>query len=190
MWICTYLCVAKHKKDRIMQRVWNLMFTSTGPIHLTILTHHRHNNIHNTIENNNTFSATHTHKQVYLFSPRQKKWHYMQQFCILLSKQYTQFKRRLCPITFYIRKKVYGANIGVGNLGLHLPPISLDSHQSQMQQDEILDWPHILIYLKDNSSFGWIRLITVDHFPIKAKWLDAPLALQVFSWSIAITPHY
>ena len=46
------------------------------------------------------------------------------------------------------------STIGVGNLGLPLSPISLDSNQSQIEQDEILDWPHILISLKDNSSFG------------------------------------
>ena len=133
----------------------------------------------------------HIHKKVYFFSPLQQKWHYMQQFCILLSKQYTQFKRRLCPITLaIIRFAEKFSTKGVRNLRLPLPPISLDSHQSQIQQDEILDWPHILISLKDNSSFGWSRLITVGYLPIKAEWTDAPLALQVFSQSIAITPHY
>ena len=162
------------------------MFTFIEPVHLAILTHHHHNNIHNNIDNNNnnTVSATHTHKKVYFFSPLQQKWHYMQQFCILLSKQYTQFKRRLCPITEKL------TTIGVGSLGLHLNSISLDSHQSQIKQDEILDWPHTLISLKDNSSYWWIRLITVGHLPIKAEWLDVPLALQVFSRSIANTPHY
>ena len=85
-------------------------------------------------------------------------------------------KRWLCSITFDSWKVC--ENIGVGNLGLHLPPFSLDSHQSQIQPDKIFDWPHILISLKDNSSFWWIRLITVGHLPIKAEWLDAPLALH------------
>ena len=62
----------------------------------------------------------------------------MQQLCILLSKQYTQFKRRLYPITFYSWKKVC-EDIGVGNLGLPLPRITLDSHQSQIEHNEILD---------------------------------------------------
>ena len=179
-----------------MQRVWNLMSTFIGPVHLAILTHHHHHNfIHNNIDNNNnnnTVSATHTQKEVYFFSLLQQKWHHVQQFRILLSKQYTQFKRRPCPLTFYSWKKVWGelSTTGVGNLGLCLPPISLDSHQSQIKQDEILDWPHILISFKDNSSFGWIRLIIVGHLPIKAEWIDASLALQVFNRSIANTPHY
>ena len=80
------------------------------------------------------------------------------------------------------------STIGFGNPGLSLPRISLDSHQSEIQQDGILDWP--LISLKDNPSFGWIRLITVSHLPIKAEWLDTPLVLQVFSQSLANTPHY
>ena len=91
-----------------MQRVWNHMFTFIGPVHLAILTHHHHN-IHNNIDNNNnnTVSATHTQKE-YFVSPLQQKWHCMHQFCILLSKQYTQFKRRLYPITIYGWKKVCG----------------------------------------------------------------------------------
>ena len=76
----------------------------------------------------------------------------------MLSKEYTQFKRRLCPITFYNWKKV----IDVGNLGIPLPPISLDSYQSQIKQDQILDWPCILISFKDNTSFGSIGLRTVQ----------------------------
>ena len=161
-----------------MQRVWNLMFTFVELVHLAILTHHHYSNIHNNIDNNNnnnTVSATHTQKEVYFFSLLQQKWHHVQQFCILLSKQYTQFKRRPCALTFY-SWKVWGelSTTGVGNLGLCLPPISLDSHQSQIKQDEILDWPHILISLKDNSSFGWKRVISVSHFSIKAEWLGAP----------------
>ena len=116
------------------------------------------------------------HKKSHFVSPLQQKWHYLQEFCILLSKQYTQFKRRLCPITFFSWKKACreAFHHWSWNFGLPLPPISLDSHQSQIKQDEILDWPHILISLKDNSSFGWIRLITVSHMPIKAEWSGAP----------------
>ena len=86
------------------------MFPFIEPVHLAILTHHNHKNIHNNTDNNNnnTVSATYIHKKVYFFSPLQQKWHYMQQFYILLSKQYTQFKRRLCAITFYNWKKVSG----------------------------------------------------------------------------------
>ena len=135
---------------------------------------------------------THTQKKVYLFSPLQQKCYYMQQFCILVSKQYTQFKRWLCAITFYswngYPEKF--STISVVNLRLPLSSISLDSHQSQIQQDETLDWPHIFISLKDNLSFWWIRLITIGHLPIKAEWLDAPFVLQVFSRSIANTPYY
>ena len=31
-------------------------------------------------------------------------------------------------------------------------PICLDLHQTQKQQDEILDWTHVLISLKENLS--------------------------------------
>ena len=52
-----------------MQRLRNLMFTFTGPVHLAILTHHHHNSIHNKIDNNNnTVSVTYTHKKS-IFSP-------------------------------------------------------------------------------------------------------------------------
>ena len=40
------------------------------------------------------------------------------------------------------------------NLELPLPSNSLDSHQTKKQQDEILDWPHVSISLKENSSTG------------------------------------
>ena len=37
VWICTKLFVAKQdKKDRIMQRVWNLMFTFIGPVQFSL----------------------------------------------------------------------------------------------------------------------------------------------------------
>ena len=38
------------------------------------------------------------------------------------------------------------------NLELILRPNSPDSHQTQIQEYEILDWPHVLISLKENSS--------------------------------------
>ena len=49
------------------------------------------------------------------------------------------------------------------NLGLPLPPISFDWQQTQGQQDEILDWLHVLISLNENSSTGWIRLKRVNN---------------------------
>ena len=50
------------------------------------------------------------------------------------------------------------------NLGLLLPINYLDLHHTQIHQDEILDWPHVLISLKENSSNGngWIRLKTCE----------------------------
>ena len=44
--------------------------------------------------------------------------------------------------------------IGVtqGNLKLLLRSNSPDSHQKQIQEGEILDWPHALISLMENSS--------------------------------------
>ena len=118
------------------------MFAITEPFHLVFSTHHHQNITHNNTDNNktdNTVSAT--HKKVYFFSPLQQKWHYMQQFCILLCEQFTQFKRRLCPTIFYRwrRSAEKLSIIRVCNLGLPLPSISLDSHQSQIQQDEILN---------------------------------------------------
>ena len=38
------------------------------------------------------------------------------------------------------------------NLKLPLPPVSLDSHQTQKQWDEILDWGQVLISFKENLS--------------------------------------
>ena len=54
------------------------------------------------------------------------------------------------------------STIGFGNLGLCLPLDSLDLHHTQRQQGEILDWPYVLISLKENSSnsTGWIRVKT------------------------------
>ena len=91
-----------------MQRVWNLMFTFIGPVHFVILTHHHHNNTYTCATyTHHHHHHIHIHKKVYFFSQLLQKWHYMQQFCILLPKQYTWFKRRLCPITFYSWKKVF-----------------------------------------------------------------------------------
>ena len=48
--------------------------------------------------------------------------------------------------------------IGFGHLGIPLPPIFLNVHQSQTQLDEILHVPHIHISLMESSTTGWIRL--------------------------------
>ena len=70
------------------------------------LTHHHINNIHNkitiTVITIIQFLPHIYKKKSIFFSQLLQKW----QFCILLSKQYTQFKRRLCPITFYSWKMV------------------------------------------------------------------------------------
>ena len=89
-------------------------------------------------------------------------------------------QKRLFPITFYSWKKVCGEGFCHWCWQSWAP---LASHFSWFT-------PCILISLKDNSSFGSVRLITAGHLPIKAEWLDAPLTLQVFSQSIANTPHH
>ena len=48
---------------------------------------------------------------------------------------------RLYPKTFLAESSAEKlSTIDIGNLGLPLPPISLDLHQIQIQQDDILDW--------------------------------------------------
>ena len=49
-------------------------------------------------------------------------------------------------------EKVFTTGVTQGNLELFLRPNSPDSHQTQIQEYEILDWPHVLISLKENSS--------------------------------------
>ena len=49
-------------------------------------------------------------------------------------------------------EKVFTTGVTQGNLELLLCPNSSDSHQTRIQEYEILDWPHILISLKENSS--------------------------------------
>ena len=49
-------------------------------------------------------------------------------------------------------EKVSTTGVTQGNLELLLRPNSPDSHQTQIQEDEIMDWPHVFISLKENSS--------------------------------------
>ena len=49
-------------------------------------------------------------------------------------------------------EKVSTTEVTLANLELLLRPNSPESHQTQMQKYEILDWPHILIFFKKNSS--------------------------------------
>ena len=158
-----------------MQSVWNLMFTFIGSVYLAILTHHHHNNVHNNIDNNydNTVSATHTPKSPFCLPTLTEVALYATVLYHALQAIYTFQKatlsnKKVCREAFCHWCWQYWA--------------PLASHFSWFT-------PHILISLKDNSSFGSVRLITVDHLPIKAEWLDAPLMTQVFSQSIANTPH-
>ena len=49
-------------------------------------------------------------------------------------------------------EKISTTGVAQGNLDLLLRHNSPDSDQTQIQEDEILDWPHVLISLKKNSS--------------------------------------
>ena len=49
-------------------------------------------------------------------------------------------------------KKVSTAGVTQGNLELLLSPNSPDLTQTQAKQEKTLDWPHVLISLKENSS--------------------------------------
>ena len=49
-------------------------------------------------------------------------------------------------------EKVFTTRVTQGNLEPLLRPNSPDSHQAQIQEHEILDWPHVLISLKVDSS--------------------------------------
>ena len=49
-------------------------------------------------------------------------------------------------------EEVSTTGVTQGNLKLLLHPNSSDSHQTQIQEDEILDWCHVRISLKENSS--------------------------------------
>ena len=49
-------------------------------------------------------------------------------------------------------EKIFTIGFIQGNLEFLLHPNSPDSHQTQIQEDEILDWSHILISFKENSS--------------------------------------
>ena len=50
------------------------------------------------------------------------------------------------------KKKLSITGVTRGNLGLPLPLNFLDLHQTQKQQDEILDSPHILFSLSNAKS--------------------------------------
>ena len=47
-------------------------------------------------------------------------------------------------------EKVSTTRVTQGNIKIFLRPNSPDSHQTQIQEGEILDWPHVLIFLKEN----------------------------------------
>ena len=49
-------------------------------------------------------------------------------------------------------EKVSTIGVTQGNLALFLCPKSPDSQQTQIQEYEVLDWTHVLIFLKENSS--------------------------------------
>ena len=49
-------------------------------------------------------------------------------------------------------EKVSTTRVTQGNIKIFLRPNSPDSHQTQIQEGEILDWPHVLISLKENFS--------------------------------------
>ena len=49
-------------------------------------------------------------------------------------------------------KKASNTGVTQGNLKFLLRTDSPDSHQTQIQEDETLDWPHVPISLKENSS--------------------------------------
>ena len=49
-------------------------------------------------------------------------------------------------------EKVSTTGVAQGNLEILLRPNSPDSYQTQIQEYEILDWLHVLISLKENSS--------------------------------------
>ena len=50
--------------------------------------------------------------------------------------------------------EVFSAGVTQGNFDFSLPPNSIDSHQTQKQKDELLDWPHVFIAFKENPSTG------------------------------------
>ena len=102
--------VKQDKKDRIMQRVSNLMFIFIGLIYLAILTHHHYNNIHNNIDNNinNTVSATHSQKRIFLLPTPTEAALYTILYHTLQAIYIIQKQSRLYPIFFYSGKKVCG----------------------------------------------------------------------------------
>ena len=138
-----------------MQSVLNLMFTFIGPVHFVILKLHHHNNIHNNIDNNynNTVSATHTQQESIL--PR-------------LSNRsgiiYNNFVSR-SPSNIHNSK---GDSVQKKGLQRSFLPFMLVILGSPCLPFLLIHTPHSHS-LKDNSSFGSFRLITVGHLPIKAE---------------------
>ena len=53
-----------------------------------------------------------------------------------------------------LSEEVSTTGVTQGNLELLLPPNSPDSHHTQIEWDVILEWPHVLVSLKENSSTG------------------------------------
>ena len=49
-------------------------------------------------------------------------------------------------------EKISTTGVAQGNLKLLFRPNSPVSHQTQIQEDKILDWTHVLISLKETSS--------------------------------------
>ena len=148
-----------------MQSVWNLTFTSIGPVHLAILTHHHHSNITNNIHNsyNNTVSATHIQKKCIL-SPHSNRSGIIWNNFVSCS-----------PRNIHNSK---GDSIQLEGLQRSFLPLMLVILGSLLLSFLLIHTPHPLS-LKDNSSFG--SVITVGNLPIKAEWLDALLIPQVFS---------
>ena len=116
------------------------MFTSTGLIHLAILTHHHHNIYKNIDSNNNdnTVSATHAQKSLFLLSTPTEVALYATILYPTLQVIYTILKATLSNKFLYLEEGLQRSFPPLLLGSPCLPPISLDSHQSQIKQDEIL----------------------------------------------------
>ena len=110
-----------------MQSVGNLAFTFIGPVHLAILTHHHHSNIHNNIHNsyNNTVSATHIQKKSILSLHSNRSGIICNNFVSCSPRNIHNSKDDSVQLEGLQRSFLPNY---VGNLGLPLPLISLDSH--------------------------------------------------------------
>ena len=58
-------------------------------------------------------------------------------------------------------EKVSITGVTQENVKLLLRRSSPDSHETQIQEDETLDWPHALISLKENSRQGKKRVTNI-----------------------------